>query len=155
MFGDANIISALAKIDELDTRAEADERLVKARLEWSKCMKEKGLDYPDPNAVDGIIADKLAAIVGPEPAKAVGAGGTISPQAFDAAAATVALPSYDTVALAKLQTEEVATAQADLDCEEKHVVDIEDKVKAEYIKKFAQENVVLLTKAQAELARRK
>ena len=159
VFGDANVISALAKINELDSRAEADERLVKARLEWSKCMKEKGLDYPDPNSVDGIITDKLAAIVGPEAAKILGDGGTFSPQVFDAtagiAAGGAALPTYDKVALAKLQTEEVATAQADLDCEEKHVVAIEDKVKAEYVKKFAQENAVLLTKAQAELARRK
>lgn len=151
VFGDANVISALAKIEELDARAEADERLVKARADWSKCMKEQGLDYADPNSVDGIILDKLAAIVGPEAAKVLGEDGTFSPLVFG----TAALPAYDKAALARLQAEELTTAESDLACEEEHVVDVEDKVKAEYVKKFAQENAALLTKAQAELARRK
>ena len=151
VFGDANVISALAKIEELDTRAEADERLVRAREAWSVCMKERGFDFQDPNSVDGIILDRLAAIVGPDAAKVLGEGGTFSAQVFGAAA----LPAYDKAALAKLQADELATAQADFDCEEAHVVEVEDKVKAEYTKKFAEENAVLLTKAQAELARRK
>ena len=151
VFGDATVISALAKIEELDARAEADERLVKARKDWSECMKKGGFDYPDPNSVDGAILDKLAAIVGPDAAKVLGEGGNYSPLVFG----TAALPVYDKAALAKLQSEELATAQADLDCEEQYVVDIEDKVKAEYVKKFAQENATLITKAQAELARRK
>ena len=151
VFGDANVISALAKIEELDARAEADDRLVKARDDWSKCMKKQGLDYPDPNAVDGIILEKLGGIVGADAAKALGEGNTFSPLVFG----KTGLPDYDKGALARLQAEELATAQADLDCEEKFVVDVEDKVKAEYIKKFAQENAVLLTKAQTELARRK
>lgn len=151
VFGDASVISALAKIEELDARAEADDRLVKARLDWSKCMKAQGFDYPDPNAVDGAILDRLGAIVGPEAAKALGQGNTLSPLAFGAAV----LPEYDKSALAKLQGDELATAQADLDCEEKYVVDVEDKVKSEYVKKFAQANAALLTKAQAQLAKRK
>ena len=151
VFGDANVISALAKIEELDTRAEADERLVRARAEWSVCMKKQGFDYPEPNAVDGAITEKLSAIVGPDAAKVLGEDGTFSPLVFG----TAVLPAYDKAALARLQGEELATAQADLDCEEEYIVDIEDKVKAEYIKKFAQENAILLTKAQAELTRRK
>ena len=151
IFGDATVISALAKIEELDARAEADDRLVKARDDWSKCMKKQGLDYADPNAVDGVILDKLSAIVGADAAKALGGGNSISPLAFGAGA----LPDYDKAALAKLQAEELTTAQADLDCEEQFVTDVEDKVKAEYVKKFAQENAVLITKAQAELAKRK
>lgn len=151
VFGNSNVISALAKIEELDARAEADERLVTARAAWSKCMKEQGFDYSEPNAVDGALIDKLAAIVGPDAAKVLGEDGTYSPLVFG----TAALPPYDKAALAKLQVEELATAQADLDCEEKHVVDVEDKVKAEYVKKFAQENAALLTKAQAELAKGK
>lgn len=151
VFGGANVISALAKIEELDSRAEADERLVKARADWSNCMRKQGFDYPEPNFVDVGITEKLAAIVGPEAAKVLGEDGTYSPLAFG----NTVLPAYDKAALAKLQTEELATAQADLDCEEKYVVDIEDKVKSEYVKKFAEENAVLLTKAQAELEQRK
>lgn len=151
VFGDANVISALAKIEELDARAEADERLVNARAAWSRCMKEQGFDYPEPNAVDGALIEKLGAIVGPDAAKVLGEDGTYSPLAFG----TATLPAYDKAALAQLQAEELATAQADLECEEKHVVDVEDKVKAEYIKKFARENAALLTKAQAELVKGK
>lgn len=151
VFGNANVLSALAKIEELDARAEADDRLVRAGENWSKCMKAKGFDYPSANAVGGIIVDKLAAIVGPEVANALGGSGTFSPLVLGAAG----LPDYDRAALVRLQAEEVATAQADLECETKYVVAIEDKVKAEYVKKFAQENAALLTKAQTELARRK
>jgi hypothetical protein len=151
VFGDANVISALAKIEELDSRAEADERLVKARANWSVCMRKQGFDYPEPNSVDGGITEKLAAIVGPDAAKVLGEDGTYSPLVFG----TAALPPYDKAALARLQAEELATAEADLGCEEKFVVDIEDKVKAEYVKKFAQENAALLTKAQTQLERQK
>ncbi len=151
VFGDANVISALAKIEELDTRAEADERLIKARADWSNCMRKLGFDYPEPNAVDGAILEKLAAIVGPAAANALGEDARFSPLAFGANA----LPPYDKAALARLQAEELATAEADLDCEEKYVVDAEDEVKAEYVKKFSEENAVLLSKAQAELEKRK
>jgi hypothetical protein len=151
VFGNADVISALAKIEELDTRAEADQRLVKARADWSKCMKAQGFDYPDPNAVDGVITDKLTAIVGADAAKVLGQDATFSPLVFGSGA----IPDYDKAALAGLQAEELATAQADLDCEEKYVVDVEDKVKAEYIKKFAEENAALLTKAQAQLEKTK
>ena len=151
IFGDATVISALAKIEELDSRAEADDRLVKARDDWSQCMKKQGLDYAEPNAVDGAILDKLSTIVGADAAKALGEGNSISPLVFG----TGALPDYDKAALATLQAEELATAQADLDCEEQFVTDVEDKVKSEYVKKFAEENAVLITKAQAALAKRK
>lgn len=151
VFGGANIVSALAKIEELDSRAEADERLVKARADWSNCMRKQGFEYSEPNSVDVGITEKLASIVGPAAAKALGEEGTFSPLVFG----TNALPPYDKTVLARLQAEEIATAQADLDCEEKFVVDVEDKVKAEYVKKFAQENAVLLSKAQAELEKRK
>ncbi len=151
VFGGANVVSALAKIEELDSRAEADERLVKARADWSNCMRKQGFEYSEPNAVDVGITEKLAALVGPAAAKALGEEGTFSPLVFG----TNALPAYDKAALVQLQAEEIATAQADLECEEKYVVDVEDKVKAEYVKKFAQENAVLLSKAQSELEKRK
>ena len=151
VFGGANVVSALAKIEELDSRAEADERMVKARADWSNCMRKQGFEYSEPNAVDVGITEKLAALVGPAAAKALGEEGTFSPLVFG----TNALPAYDKAALVHLQAEEVATAQADLECEEKYVVDVEDKVKAEYVKKFAQENAVLLSKAQSDLEKRK
>lgn len=151
VFGGANVISALAKIEELDAQAEADERLITARANWSTCMRKQGFDYAEPNAVDGAIVDKLAAIVGPAAAHVLGEDARFSPLVFG----TGALPPYDKAALARLQAEELATAEADLECEEKFVIDIEDKVKAEYVKKFAEENAVLLSKAQTELGKPK
>ena len=151
VFGDSAVTTALAKIEELDARAEADPRLVKAREDWGTCMKKRGFDYGDPNAVDTAITDKLAAIVGPVAAKALGETGNFSPLVFG----TSALPPYDKAALASLQAEELATAQADLDCEEQFVVDVEDKVKAEYIKKFSEENAVLLKEARQRLDQKK
>ena len=151
VFGGVNIVSALAKIDELDSRAEADERLVKARIDWSNCMQKQGFEFADPSVIDAEIIEKLAAVVGSDAAKAVGEEGRFSPVVFG----TNTLLPYDKAALARLQAEEIAIARADLDCEEKYVVDVEDKVKAEYVKKFAQENSVLLSKAQAELDKRK
>lgn len=145
VFGDANVTAALAKIEELDQRAEADPRIVAAKEKWSKCMKQAGFVYADPNSVDGAIQDKLASIIGANAAKSLSGEGPFNPSAFSSAV----LPAYDKVALAALQAEEVATAQADLSCEEKYVSDVEAKVKGEYEKKFAIENAVLLSKAQA------
>ena len=151
VFGGADIVSALAKIDELDTRAEADERLVKARADWSNCMRKQGFEYTDPSVIDAEIMEKLAAVVGSDAARAMGEEGRFSPVVFGA---NILLP-YDKAALARVQVEEIATARADLDCEQACVVDVEDKVKAEYVEQFAQENSVLLSRAQAELDQRK
>ena len=151
VFGGTDIVSALAKIDELDTRAEADERLVKARSDWSNCMRKQGFEYTDPSVIDAEIMKKLAAVVGSDAARAMGEEGRFSPVVFG----TNTLLPYDKDALARVQVEEIATARADLDCEQAYVVDVEDKVKAEYVEQFAQENSVLLSRAQAELDQRK
>lgn len=147
VFGDSNVTAALVKIEELDKRAEADPRLVAAKEQWAKCMKDAGYDYSDPNAVDGVIQDKLAAIVGASAAKGLGEGGKFNAAAF----APGNLPAYDAAALAKLQVEELSTAQTDLACENKFVKDIDAKVKDEYQKKFAAENAALISKAQVKL----
>ena len=47
--------------------------------------------------------------------------------------------------------EEIATAQADLKCEESYVTDVEAKVRDEYEKKFAAQNAALITQAQTRL----
>ena len=82
---------------------------------------------------------------------ALGETGNFSPLVFG----TSALPAYDKAALAALQAEELATAQGDLECEEQFVVDVEDRVKAEYIKKFSEENAVLIKQARQRLEQKK
>ena len=147
VFGDSNVVAILSKIEELDKRTEADPRLVTAKEQWSKCMKDSGFDYSDPNAVDGVFQDKLAAIVGAGAAKALGEGGKFNAAAFSPSN----LPPYDKAALAALQSEEIKTAQTDLACEDKFVSQVDAKVKDEYQKKFASENAALISSAQAKL----
>ena len=60
-----------------------------------------------------------------------------------------ALPPFDKTALAALQQAEIATAQADLACEEKYISDVEAKVKGEYERKFATENAALISRANS------
>ncbi len=147
VFGDANVMSALSKLEELDKQAEADPRLVSAKADWSKCMKDAGFDYADPNSVDGAIQDKLVSIVGAGAAKALGEDGKFNAAAFSPSN----LPPFDKAALAALQAEELKTAQTDLACEDKYVNAIDSKVKDEYQKKFAAENAALISKAQAKV----
>ena len=148
VFGDANVNVALLKLEELGKRAEADPRLVAAKTEWSKCMKNAGFDYSEPDAVRPVIQDKLAAIVGAGAVKSLGERGKFNPAAFSPSN----LPPYDTAALAQLQAEELSTAKTALVCETKYVTAIEAKVDDEYEKKFASENAALITKAQTKLA---
>lgn len=147
IFGDTNVMSALSKLEELDKQAEADPRMVAAKADWSKCMKDAGFDYADPNSVDAAIQDKLAAIVGAGAAKALGEDGKFNAAAFSPSN----LPPFDKAALASLQAEELKTAQTDLGCEDKFVNAIDSKVKDEFQKKFAAENAALLSKAQAKV----
>ena len=145
VFGDSSVTAVLAKIEELDQRAEADPRLVDAKAKWSKCMKESGFTYSIPDDVDGSIKDKLSSIIGANAAKSLNGETGFNPAAFRADA----LPPFDKKELAALQQEEIATAQADLACEEKYISDVEVKVKGEYERKFATENAALISRANS------
>ena len=130
VFGGAETLSTLqAKLDELDARIEADPRMVDANKKWSDCMRKAGypnLDHPD--EVDTVLEDKLEDIVGPDIRFGVGA-----PE-----------PAYDERALAALQREEVAMVKADLECEEEHIEEVEEPVRKEYERTFAEENADFL-----------
>ena len=133
VFGGAEILESLsAKLDELDEKIRADARMVKVVKDWSACMREAGFDgLEEQEEVDAVLKEKLEAIVG-------------SPG--DEAAAGGAEPEYDQAALAALQKEEVAMVNADIECEEEHVADVEEEVTKEYEETFREENSGLLAK---------
>lgn len=132
VFGGLAVLQSFqSRLDDLDERIVADQRMVKAIGKWSACMRSAGFSLQDPDDVDSVLRKKLDAIVGP---------------AGEIAAAPDAEPTYDTAALAALQKEEVAMVGADITCEKKHIVPVEEKVRAEYETKFREENADLLSK---------
>lgn len=133
VFGGTDVVETLsAELDELDEKMRADARMVKAVKDWTACMREKGFDgLEEQEEVDAVLKEKLEEIVGP---------------ASDLASADSAEGEYDKTALAALQKEEVAMVTADIECEEEHVADVEEKVAAEYEETFRAENSGLLSK---------
>jgi hypothetical protein len=133
VFGGADVLQSLsAKLDELDQKMRADARMVKAVKDWSACMRTKGFDgLNEQEEVDAVLKKKLEEVVG---APGDGAG-------TDGAEA-----GYDKAVLAALQAEEVAMVKADIECEEEHVEEVEDKVTEEYEAAFREENTSLLSK---------
>jgi len=134
VFGGPEILQTLqTKVDELDERVRTDARLVKANAAYSECMRAGGYaNLPDSDEVDVVLKRKLEAIVGP-----VNRLGTT---------ASDAEPAYDRTALAALQREEVAMVKTDVGCQEQHVVDVEDAVRAEYERTFREQNAAFLAK---------
>ncbi len=130
VFGGAETLTTLqTKLDELDTRIEADGRMVAANKEWSKCMREAGYSNLDaPDEVDSVLEEKLEDIVGPDIRFGVG-----SPE-----------PKYDEKALTALQREEVAIVKADIECEEEHIEEVEETVRKEFEQDFAEQNADFL-----------
>ena len=132
VFGGADVLSSLSeKLDELDQKMRADARMVKVVQAWSACMREAGFDgLEEQEEVDEVLANKLEEIVD-SPEESATAGGDAE---------------YDKAALAALQKEEVAMVAADIECEEEHVADVEEKVTEEYEESFREENTALLSK---------
>jgi hypothetical protein len=133
VFGGADIVETLSdKLDELDEKMRADSRMVKVVREWSACMRAKGFDgLEEQEEVDAVLKEKLEEIVGPP---------------GDLANADSAEGDYDKAALAALQKEETAMVTADIECEEEHVADVEEKVTEEYEATFREDNSGLLSK---------
>lgn len=129
VFGGSEIVQTLTqKLDELDEAISADARMVEANKAWSACMRDAGYDLPaDPDQVDTVLTQRLEAIVGP--AEKSGDEG-----------------DYDKAALTALQRDEVAMVNADITCEERNIVPVELKVRAEYERDFRERNADLLTK---------
>jgi hypothetical protein len=135
VFGGTQVLTQLqGKLDDLDERINADQRMVRALDKWASCMSAAGYRYEEPDAIDGSLMKRAERIVGPLPGKfATAPAGGAKP------------PPFDHAALAALQREEVATARQDLACEQKRIAPVESVVRPEYEARFRQQNRTLFS----------
>ena len=97
-------------------------------------MAAAGFHYAVPDDIDGHFLDRMQAIVGP-----------VSGPFATGPANRRAMPAYDHAALIALQREEVATARADLACEQRHVTPVEAVVRPLYEAEFRRRNAGLIS----------
>ena len=65
-FGGAQVLTQLqGKLDQLDERILADQRMVRASERWTSCMAEAGYHYEDPDEIDSDLTKRMEKIVGP------------------------------------------------------------------------------------------
>jgi len=95
-------------VNPFDAQVQQDSRMVDALEKWSGCMRDAGYDYENPDDAERYVTDRLNAIAkGADPRTLTGS---------------------EKAALTQLQGEERAIAQADNDCFEQHVTDVERQV---------------------------
>jgi hypothetical protein len=138
VFGGAQVLTQLqGKLDQLDERILADQRMVRALERWTSCMAAAGYRYEDPDEIDSDLTKRMERIVGPVPGPfATGPGSGQK------------LPPYDHAALAGLQREEVAVARADYACERKDITPVEAVVRPQYEAQFRQRNQALISQVK-------
>jgi hypothetical protein len=138
VFGGAQVLTQLqGKLDQLDERILADQRMVRALERWTSCMAEAGYRYEDPDEIDSDLTKRMERIVGPVPGPfATGPGSAQKP-----------VP-YDHAALAALQRDEVAIARADYACERKDITPVEAVVRPQYEAQFRQSNQTLISQVK-------
>lgn len=141
LFGGTELLTTLQrKLDELDDSIVEDQRMVRAYERWTSCVRDRtGETYEDSEAIEVDIVKRLAAVVGPLPE------GEFAPGAF--ASLTPAGP-YDAAALEQVRRLEVEFSNADVACEEKHIVAVEDSVRAEKERVFREANAELLRRVK-------
>jgi hypothetical protein len=136
VFGGAGVLERLVgKLDELDERIVQDQRMIKAVERWTACMAGKGFQYEEPDEIDGDLAKRFKAIMGP----GVQVGATAPPSADF---------TYDKAALKALQREEVKIGTADYDCERKEITPVEAVVRPQYEQAFRKQNRKLLVQVR-------
>jgi hypothetical protein len=138
VFGGAQVLTQLqGKLDQLDERILADQRMVRALERWTSCMAEAGFRYEDPDEIDSDLTKRMEKIVGPVPGPfATGPGSGQK------------APPYDHTALAALQREEVGVARADFACERKDITPVEAVVRPQYEAQFRERNQALISQVK-------
>lgn len=134
-FGGTQLLQTLQrKLDELDDSIVADQRMVRAIEAWRECVKAAtGEEYEDAESIEDEITQRFEGLVG-----GVVPPGQVAPEGTQ----------VDTVALRKLQQDELDLFAKDLACENKHIAPVETKVRQEKETKFKRENAELLSKVK-------
>jgi hypothetical protein len=100
-----------AYVNPADVFIAQDPRMIAAVEAWAGCMADEGYDYENEDAVIDDLMERLDAIAaGQDPRTLTG-------------------PALD--ALTELQGEELAIAAVSVECEEAHIVDVEEQVERE------------------------
>jgi hypothetical protein len=95
-------------VNPFDAQVQQDPRMVDALEKWSGCMRDAGYDYENPDDAEREITDRFNTLTkGADPRTLTGS---------------------DKAVLTQLQGEERAVAQADSDCFEQFVTDVERQV---------------------------
>ena len=132
VFGGADVLTQLqGKLDELDETIAQDQRMVRAVEQWAACMGKAGIQYESPEDIEPDLVKRFQAIVGSK---------------VERGATTPVPAGVDQAALSELQRAEVASAVADLACEEQSITPVEDVVRPQYEAKFREENRSLITR---------
>jgi hypothetical protein len=98
-------------VNPADEQIEEDSRMVAALEDWAECVQAEGFDYEHPDDITDELHERLDAILdGADPASLSGAAAD---------------------ALAELQGEERAVAVVAVECEEEHIIPVEEVVEAE------------------------
>lgn len=141
LFGGSELLTTLQrKLDELDDSIVQDQRVVRAYEQWTRCVRERtGETYEDSEAIEVDVVKRLAAVVGPLPE------GEFAPGAF---ASLVPEGQYDAAALEEVRRVEIEFSNADVACEERHIVPVEDAVRAEKEQAFRDANAELLRRVE-------
>jgi hypothetical protein len=134
-FGGTQLLQTLQrKLDELDDSIVADQRMVRAIEAWRSCVKAAtGEEYEDAEAIEEEITQRFESIV----------GGVVPPGQVAREGTPV-----DTAALRKLQQDELDLFNRDLGCENKHIAEVEEKVRQEKEAAFKRDNAELLRRVK-------
>jgi hypothetical protein len=129
---------------EVQTRIDADAKVVEGMKKWSACMKQSGFTFAKDSEVPGSFNKRFQTLL-----QAVGVNDSGLGGAFGVDNSTK-LSKVDKVALAKLQKDEVAAAVSDLGCTERNLK-VRDQVKKNLDQAFIAANETSLSTARDKL----
>lgn len=134
--GDFQVLFDLqSKLEELQEAFDADPRIVDVTVEWSTCMSEAGYNYttlsqPEQEFTGRAQQELFSALLASgEDLTSLGTAG---------------FANLDTRGLQALADEEITVANADQDCRDLYVNDVEREVREELEPQFIEENRELL-----------
>jgi hypothetical protein len=129
---------------EVQTRIDADPKVVEGMKKWSGCMKQSGFTYAKDSEVPSSFSKRFQSLLAAVGVNDSGLGGAFGVDNSSK------LSKVDKVALTKLQKDEVATAVSDVACTSKNLK-VRDEVKKKLDQAFIASNEASLSSARDKL----